>query len=234
MDRLRSSNPARILWSGLLFILLFGMVLVPSAKASWQIEIVVSTPDPKADSGEATNRLVIGVDPSATDSFDNTMDTVALLDGPVMAYVDHPGYPSAFKKLWRDMRTTGLPAQWEIHIGTSNPDVPVKVTWQLKGTDRVDFTLVDKDTGQVLSSTGSNTYSYTASSDPKILLLKVNSSTASSSPSSGGSSGGKGGGCGYIKSPGGDDHMGGEVLGFMVVLFSPLILSLLGRRYGRS
>ena len=58
-----------------------------TGSAAWQLTLNVSTPDPNSDTGAATNKLTIGADQTATDAYDNKFDTVALLRGPVQAYI---------------------------------------------------------------------------------------------------------------------------------------------------
>lgn len=201
------------------------LTLITTAMASWQIEIEVSTPDPGSDTGTAVNRLIIGTDPSGTDVYDNKLDTLALTNGPIQAYVYHPEYPSALKRLWRDYRSNTLPAEWELHIEAIQENIPVTIAWKVSGTDNIDFTLIDQDTNQEISSATEN-YSYTATSIPKRLLLKVAESTSTvSNPSTGNSGSSRGGGCGYIKdSRGRKDNKYGQGIMFMIILLSPLLM----------
>src|SRR3972149_4195595 len=83
-----------------------------TVSASWQLPLDTPTPDPNSDTGTATNRLTIGTDPTATDAYDNKFDTIALLKGPMQAYIPHPEYASEQQKLWRDIRTDSLPKEW--------------------------------------------------------------------------------------------------------------------------
>ena len=62
----------------LTMLLLLGSAVTGSA--AWQITLDVSTTDPNADSGLATNRLTVGTDQTATDAYDNKFDTIALLN----------------------------------------------------------------------------------------------------------------------------------------------------------
>ena len=78
-------------------ILILGSAITGSA--TWQLTLDVSTPDPDSDSGIATNRLTVGTDQTATDAYDNMFDTVALLRGPVQAYISHPEYAIEQQKL---------------------------------------------------------------------------------------------------------------------------------------
>ena len=80
-----------------------------TGSAAWQLNLDVSTQDPNSDTGTATNRLTIGTDQTATDAYDNTFDTVALLKGPIEAYIVHPEYAAEQQRLWRDIRSDALP-----------------------------------------------------------------------------------------------------------------------------
>lgn len=208
------------------------LTITATSLAAWQLTLDISTPDPNADTGTATNKLTIGTDPTATDAYDNKLDTVALLKGPVQAYVSHPEYPSHQQKLWRDFRKDSLPQEWEIEV-QSEANKPVNITWQIDDTNNLKLILIDKETNQEISMTPLTEYSYSSNpTTPKTFLLKASEKTANLSPAPGnGSSGGsgKGGGCGTIKSDrqrrDSMDDYGLSALS-VIVLLAPLLLPL--------
>ena len=204
--------------------------------AAWQVNIEVSTPDPNADTGLATNKLYIGTDVAATEGYDNKLDTIAFLDGPIQAYLSHPEYQLNQQKLWRDVRSDSLPQNWEIEVQSSGANNTINLNWKIEAPNNLDFSLMDKDSGQNIDITSSSKYSYSnTSTTPKRFLLKVSQNLATNDQSSGGGSS-KGGGCGYIKDFGkknNSQNERGQVALNMIILMTPLLLPLRNyiRRY---
>src|SRR3989304_683679 len=196
--------------------------------ASWQLPLDISTPDPNSDTGTATNRLTIGTDPTATDAYDNKFDTIALLKGPIQAYIPHPEYASEQQKLWRDIRTDSLPKEWTIEVNSTGEGNSINITWATNAPANIDFTLTDQDTNQEIGIRSSSEYSYnSAVNSQKTLLLRVSENTEVNRDGNSGGNASKGGGCGHIKDSGGNNSRlpggpGSAVLN-MIILFSPLI-----------
>lgn len=206
-------------------LLILGSAITGSA--AWQLTLDVSTTDPNSDTGAATNKLTVGTDQTATDAYDNKFDTVALLRGPIQAYIANPEYAAEKQKLWRDIRTDSLPKEWTIEVNSPDEGNTIKIKWGINAPDNIDFTLIDQATNQEVGIRSSSEYSYDSTSNSqKTFLLRVSDNT---SVTTGGSSNGnatKGGGCGYIKdingnnsSPGGP----GSAALNMMILFAPLI-----------
>jgi hypothetical protein len=197
-----------------------------TGSAAWQLTLDVSTPDPNSDTGTATNRLTLGTDQAATDAYDNTFDTVALLKGPIEAYIVHPEYAPEQQKLWRDIGSDALPKEWTIEVNS-----PESNTINIKGgidvPDNLNFTLIDLDKNKEIRIRSSSEYSFnsTANSQKK-LLLRVSENTTVTSGGNGNGNAAKGGGCGYIKDIGGNNSStgghGSAALN-MTLLFAPLI-----------
>src|SRR3989337_517527 len=198
-----------------------------TGSAAWQLNLDVSTQDPNSDTGTATNNLTIGTEQSATDAYDNTFDTVALLKGPIEAYMVHPEYASEQQRLWRDIRSDALPKEWTIEVNSPVEGNTINIKWELIAPDNLDFTLIDQDKNKEIKLRASSEYSYnsTANSQKKFLLRVSEDTVATTSGNSKGNAT-KGGGCGYIKNIGGNDgypgSSGSEALN-MVILFTPLI-----------
>lgn len=203
--------------------------------AAWQLNFEVSTPDPNSDTGTATNKLTMGTDQTATDAYDNKLDTVALLKGPIQAYIAHPEYVTEQQKLWRDFRPDALPKEWTIAVNSLSDGNTINIKWGINAPDNLYFTLVDKDSNQEIIMTASSEYFYNSTSNSqRNFLLRVSEKTGGDTAGGGsGDSGGnssagttKGGGCGYIKDAGKDGgYPGGPGSASlnMVILFTPLI-----------
>ncbi len=207
-----------------------------TGSAAWQINLDVSTTDPNADTGIASNKLIIGTEPNATDTYDNTFDTVALLKGPLQAYILQPEFTPEQQKLWRDLRSETLPKEWTVEVYSHEKNNTISIKWEISAPDKIDFTLVDQDNNQEIGMRKSSEYSYNSVANThKTFLLRVseNSSVNSSGEINSSSTGSnavnasKGGGCGYIKDVkgyGGYPGSGSSALLNMAILFTPLFL----------
>ena len=209
----------------LTMLLLLGSAVTGSA--AWQITLDVSTTDPNADSGLATNRLTAGTDQTATDAYDNKFDTVALLRGPLQAYIVHPEYATEQQKLWRDLRSNTLPKEWSIEVNSPGEGNTVMIKWGINAPDNLSFTLIDQDNNQEIGIRESSEYSYNSTSNSmKIFLLRVSENTTVTTGGNSEVNATKGGGCGHIKNIDGNNSLpggnGSAVLN-MAILFAPLI-----------
>ncbi len=206
-----------------------------TGSAAWQLTLDVSIPDPNSDTGTASNNLTIGSDQTATDTYDNKFDTVALLKGPIQAYIAHPEYTPEQQKLWRDFRSNEFPKEWLLEVNSEGEVNTVNIKWGINALDNLSFTLVDQDSNQeiIMKATPEYSYNSTPNTQKKFLLrvsenTAVNTSVGANGNSVGNSAGGgtKGGGCGYIKDIGGNNRFpggpGSAALN-MTILFAPLI-----------
>ncbi len=206
-------------------ILILSATVTPSS--AWQLTLDISTPDPNSDTGTATNRLVLGTDPTATDAYDNKFDTVALLKGPVEAYILHPEYAAEQQKLWRDIRSDELPKEWTVEVNSLVEGNTISIKGGIDTPDNLNFTLIDLDKNKEIRIRASTEYSYssTANSQKKLLLRVSEDTTITTNGNSKGNAA-KGGGCGYIKDINGNNSStggpGSAVLN-MAILFAPLI-----------
>jgi len=198
-----------------------------TGSAAWQLNLDVSTQDPNSDTGTATNNLTIGTEQSATDAYDNTFDTVALLKGPIEAYIVHPEYAAEQQRLWRDIRSDALPKEWTIEVNSPVEGNTINIKWELIAPDNLTFTLIDQDKNKEIKLRASSEYSYNSTpNSQKKLLLRVSENTAVTTAGNSNGNAAKGGGCGYIKDIGGNNRLpggpGSAVLN-MTILFAPLI-----------
>src|SRR3990172_3122041 len=132
-------------------IILTGLLISGGAvteSSAWQLTLDISTPDPNSDTGTATNKLTLGTDPTATDAYDNKFDTIALLRGPIHAYIAHHEYATEHQRLWRDIRTDTLPKEWTIEVNSLGEGNTINIKWGINAPDNIDFTLTDKDNNQ--------------------------------------------------------------------------------------
>src|SRR3990170_4388739 len=203
------------------------LTLTATSLAAWQLNLDITTPDPNSDTGIATNKLTVGTDPTATDAYDNKFDTVALLKGPVEAYIVHPEYVVEQQKLWRDIRTDGLPKEWTIEVNSLVEGNTINIKGGIDVPDNLNFTLIDLDKNKEIRIRASTEYSYnsTANSQKKLLLRVSEDTTVTTNANSKGNAA-KGGGCGYIKDINGNNSStggpGSAALN-MIILFAPLI-----------
>src|SRR3972149_2792592 len=199
-----------------------------TGSAAWQLNLDVSTQDPNSDTGTATNNLTIGTEQSATDAYDNTFDTVALLKGPIEAYMVHPEYASEQQRLWRDIRSDALPKEWTIEVNSPVEGNTINIKWELIAPDNLDFTLIDQDKNKEIKLRASSEYSYNSTpNSQKKLLLRVSENTAVTTAGNSNGNAAKGGGCGYIKDISGNNSKlpggPGSAVSNMILLFAPLI-----------
>ena len=205
-------------------LILSGTITV---SASWQLTLDISIPDPNSDTGTATNRLVLGTDPTATDAYDNKFDTVALLKGPIEAYIFHPEYAAEQQRLWRDIRAEELPKEWTIEVNSLVEGNTINIKGGIDVPANLNFTLIDLDKNKEIRIRASTEYSYnsTANSQKKLLLRVSEDTTVTTNANSKGNAA-KGGGCGYIKDINGNNSStggpGSAALN-MIILFAPLI-----------
>lgn len=220
------------IFSAFNFAIILLLTISTTSLAAWQVNLDISTPDPNSDTGIASNKLVIGTDPNATDGYDNQFDTIALLDGPVQAYISHPEYAAGQQKLWRDIRMDSLPQEWEIEVEAVDSK-DISITWQIDTMENLQFTLTDMDTNKEIRLKSSTAYSYrNTSSLPKSLLLRVEEGSLNIKQTG---KSGKGGGCGYIiknagKREGNSVNEYGQNTLNMLILITPLVLPMLFHR----
>jgi len=102
----------------------------------WYMVLNFSIPDPFAVNGTLQSRLVLGVDPSADDRFNNQWDTIALPAGPLQAtfphpeYRNNPDYIAGSEWLWQDIRSSDQSSHtWEIDVLSERPGTNTVLSW---------------------------------------------------------------------------------------------------------
>lgn len=171
-----------------------------TGSAAWQLTIDVSTPDPNSNTGADTIRLTIGTDQTATDSYGNKFDTVALLRRPVETYMVHPEYATEQQRLWRNIRSDELSKEGTIEGNSPREGNTIYIKWGLNALDNMDFTLINQDNNQEISLSASSEYSYISTSNSqKTFLLRISKNTSVTPGGNDAVNTTKGGGCGYIQ-----------------------------------
>ena len=150
------------------------------AASPWKLTLTVSAPDPAADDGVNISRLAAGEDPAATDLFDNGRDARALLSGTLDVYFDHSpdaGYDGFSKKIWHDIRSPGLPKDWNVAVKAGS-GVTVTMTWTLPagevGCATNQFVL--EDSAGVIPPTnlcGNEALQFTGDGQPRYFVLRI-------------------------------------------------------------
>jgi hypothetical protein len=107
---------------------------------TFEVRLVVSIPDPRAEAETLSSRVMLGTDDRATDRFDTAWDAVAIRGGMIQAYLEHPEYDQATRILWRDTQaSTGLPKQWDLLIQPSRSGTPVTLSWSAQDIATLPF-----------------------------------------------------------------------------------------------
>lgn len=106
-------------------------VCIPFSASASMFTVTVSTPSPDAETGVASNTLMLGVGPTATSAFDVSADLVAFPSPVLTAAVRHPEYLMPQQWLWWDLRSDldSLPQSWTIEITSNRPNAPMTLTW---------------------------------------------------------------------------------------------------------
>jgi len=225
----------KMITNAVFFWVLFGFLAGP-VYADWQVTLQAEIPDSAADSGMAASKLIFGMGVETTDAFDNQWDTVALASNSLNFHSLHPEYSTEKAKLWKDVRSTAFPKDWEVEV--SSPLVgQIRLTWNAGVVPAdIDLQLIDEQTATSLDMKASGQYSFT-NSPPGVRKFMIHAAEKTSSggtpvapppqtspPVSSGSGGG--GGCGTLKDAGRDNqsplHQGTAALN-VAILFTPLI-----------
>jgi hypothetical protein len=207
---------------GLLAAILLGFP--DEAHSSWEVDLQVTLPDAAADSGLASNKLILGSDTRATNRFDNTLDTVAYTGGALSARFIHPEDMLSKAQLWQDFRGDQYPQTWDMEIASPLAGT-VRLSWNGKTLPSdVTLKLTDEETGTSVNMKGLNEYTFpnvaaasrrisviaeragdsagNETSNPNVPPSQNPSDISSGSGGTGSGSPAGGGGCGYIKNVG--------------------------------
>jgi len=127
----------------------------PSGASAAEIHLTVSVPHQDADGGVATNRLRLGMMPSASNAFDPSLDLEGFPAPGLSAVVRHPEYAAAHQSLWWDLRAEAFPQEWEVEVTSDRPNANVTVSGAAPPTVPNDcsqgqWTIRDRQTDQTL------------------------------------------------------------------------------------
>jgi hypothetical protein len=140
--------------------------VVPLGASAAEIQLTVSVPHPDSDGGVATNRLRLGMTPSASNAFDPSLDLEALPAPGLSAVVRHPEYAAAHQLLWWDLRADAFPQVWEVEVSSDRPNASITISGAApptvpNGCSQGRWTIRDANTNQTLDLGASPlTYEY--------------------------------------------------------------------------
>jgi len=234
----------RVIWKCTICIFVLALQLIPlSSVWAWKVPIEIAiTGDNNA---KLYSKLIVGIEPDATDDFDNLWDTQALIsqsdpENPVLlrAYMQgRAAGEGAAKYLWKDIRGAKAAGDttWEITVDSVPAGQRVEVNWNVRrGVLKPGETLVMKDGENAgagnevvqVDMTRESSYAYVSGGEePKVLSLVLSKESSNTA----GSGSGSGFGCGTTKSQIGSPPAYGTVVTGMIMLFSPLVLLRLFR-----
>ncbi|MDZ4384503.1 MAG: hypothetical protein U0940_03360, partial [Nitrospirota bacterium] len=140
-------------------------------QGEWTVMLTVSTPYSAVPGGIVFNSLSAGVRNRATGGYDNSTDTVSLLepDDPVQAHFPHgatledsnsDGTPDGWRcdnpesgyngyqcSLWRDFRGLSEEQRWVIEVISPVNGATITLSWRIEGSpedlSKLDLSLID-------------------------------------------------------------------------------------------
>jgi hypothetical protein len=131
----------------------FAIILFPAFiyASDWELTLDVSIPYTGAEGEVAKNRLIAGINQTATDGPDNIWDTPGFFTDILRAYFLHSDFPGSRQYLWRDIRADHLPQEWELLVQPSQAGVSVTLGWSAEALSNlppsIRLRLVDLDNG---------------------------------------------------------------------------------------
>ncbi|MBI4714890.1 MAG: putative Ig domain-containing protein [Nitrospirae bacterium] len=135
----------------------WGIGTALAASGEWTLTLTVSTPHSAAPGGSVATVLQAGIRNGATVGYDNTADTVSLLefDDPVQAHFPHgaemidtdgdgkedgwdcpdpePGYTAYQCSLWRDFRPLDETVTWRLAVLSPVDGGTISMNWRVDG-----------------------------------------------------------------------------------------------------
>src|SRR5579884_100063 len=176
--------------------ILMGTMGAPSIgwTLDWYMVLNFSTPDSFAPNGMIQTRLVLGVDPTADDRFNNQWDTIAFSAGPLQAtfphpeYLNSPDYIPGSEWLWQDIRSSSASSQtWNMDVSSDRLGAATTVSWTFNTSSNLCqhpiVRLTDQTRGVVTEiAPGGGSYSFPNGVDPTRLVVDFTQGNASSPP----------------------------------------------------
>ena len=176
----------------LLLIILIAVVERPFTvhALDWYMAIDLSVPDASAPHGTLQSRLVLGVDPSATDGFNSEWDTVALWSSPLKAVFPHPEYLDSpdTQWLWQDIRGNSEPTHtWNIEVSSDRLGTNTTISWTFNTStaqcQHPVLTLTDVTHNTVTAVSANGSYTFPNGADPTELVVDYTQGVAALPPS---------------------------------------------------
>ncbi|MBI3804503.1 MAG: fibronectin type III domain-containing protein [Nitrospirae bacterium] len=182
----------------LFFILAILMSTMGISSISWALDwymvLNFSTPDPFAPNGVFQSRLILGVDRTADDAFNNQWDTVAFPAGPLQTTFPHPeymnstSYTAGSEWLWQDIRSSNEPSHtWDIDVSSDRLGTDTILTWTLNASNNLCqhpiVRLTDTTRGVTTEiSPGGGSYAFPNGVDPTRLVVNFIQGAAAPPP----------------------------------------------------
>ena len=182
------------------FFFILTMLMSTMATASiasaldWYMVLNFSVPDPFAPNGAFQSRLILGVDPSADDRFNNRWDTIALPAGPLQATFPHPEYPNSAdyipgsEWLWQDIRSSSQSSHtWNMDIFSDRPEANIILSWTFNTASNLCQHPIVRLTDPIRGFTteispGGGSYTFPNGVDPTRLVVDFSQGVASPPP----------------------------------------------------
>jgi hypothetical protein len=175
---------------------LIGAIIIPSTGRAldWHLVLDFSIADPSAPGGAIQSRLVLGIDPSATEGFNSPWDTVAAPSGgalnvtfPHPEYLSDLNYVAGSESLWRDIRgNSGATQSWQIDAASNRSGAITTLSWSYIPSSgicqRPILTLLDPMHEGALSLSGNGSYSFPSGVDPTRLIINLDPGSANPPP----------------------------------------------------
>lgn len=148
----------------------------------WYMVLNFSVPDPFAPNGALQGRLILGVDPTADDNFNNRWDTIAFPAGPLQAtfphpeYLDNDEYTGGSELLWQDIRSNSQASHiWNIDVLSDRPGANTVISWSFNTSSNLCqhpvIRLTDTTHGVTTEITpGNGSYTFQNGTDPTTRL----------------------------------------------------------------
>jgi hypothetical protein len=164
-------------------LMLIGLPSIGRA-LDWYMVLDFSIPDPFAPNGALQSRMVLGIDPTADDQFNNQWDTIALPAGslhttfPHQEYLSSETYIPGSELLWRDIRGSGQPDHtWEIDVASDRFGTNTTLFWTLNTSNNqcqsTLITLTDVNRAVRIPISGNGSYTFPNGAVPTRLTVEA-------------------------------------------------------------
>jgi hypothetical protein len=159
----------------------------------WYLVLNFSIADPFAPNGVLQSRLILGVDSTADDQFNNQWDTVALPAGPLQATFPHPEYLNSAdyiagsEWLWQDIRSNSQSSHtWNMDLFSDRLGTNTTLSWTFNTSgelcQRPIVRLIDATRNVTTEISGNGSYTFPNGVDPTRLVVDFTQGVAAPPP----------------------------------------------------